>query len=64
MYKTIAGIEPFARWMEGLRDKIADVAITKRIDRARRGNFGNTRHVGKDILSAQFYYEDFRRRMM
>jgi len=39
----------FARWHEGLRDLRARIAIARRIDRARHGNFGDCEPVGGGV---------------
>ena len=39
----------FEDWLEGLRDKRAKARIVTRIDRARAGNLGDHRSVGKGV---------------
>lgn len=38
--------EEFDNWLLNLKNKIAKMAIIKRIDRARRGNFGDHKPLG------------------
>ena len=39
----------FEDWLEGLRDKRAKARVITRIDRAKAGNFGDHRSVGKGV---------------
>ena len=39
----------FEDWLEGLRDKRAKARIVTRIDRAKAGNLGDHRSVGKGV---------------
>lgn len=40
-YRTADGDVPFTQWFDGLRDVKAKTAITRRLDRAARGNLGD-----------------------
>lgn len=42
--------EIFATWLENLDDELAIVNILARIERARLGNFGNTKSIGDGIF--------------
>jgi putative addiction module killer protein len=41
--------ELFARWIRGLRDRLARVRIQARIDRMESGNAGDVRPVGEGV---------------
>ena len=40
-YLTMTGKSPFATWLLGLKDGVAQAKLTARIDRAAHGNFGD-----------------------
>ncbi|WP_165069648.1 type II toxin-antitoxin system RelE/ParE family toxin [Desulfovibrio sp. ZJ200] len=40
-YRTEDGTDIYQRWVDGLRDTRAKVAILRRVDRAAAGNFGD-----------------------
>ena len=44
-YQTDAGIVPYRKWFDGLRDTRAQVAILRRIDRLAQGHFGEHRFL-------------------
>lgn len=46
IYKTKSGICPFDNWINGLRDKKAQVAVDVRLERVRMGNLGQYRSLG------------------
>ncbi|MHB8789422.1 MAG: addiction module killer protein [Desulfobulbaceae bacterium] len=46
MRYEIEKLQAFDRWMAGLKDRQAVLAITSRLDRAVLGNLGDTRPVG------------------
>lgn len=46
---TIRQTEIFSRWLKGLRDATAKVAILRRADRVAAGNFGDAKSVGDGV---------------
>ena len=48
-YQREDGGIPYQAWFIKLRDVVAKVAISKRIDRLALGNFGNCRDVGNGV---------------
>ena len=48
-YVTADGVDLFARWLEGLRDRQASARIKTRIDRVSLGNFGDVEPVGEAV---------------
>ncbi|HQU49751.1 MAG TPA: type II toxin-antitoxin system RelE/ParE family toxin [Casimicrobiaceae bacterium] len=48
-YLTPEGRDPFAEWVERLRDKRARAAVLLRIGRMERGLFGDARSVGGGV---------------
>jgi len=46
---TILQTETFAKWHASLRDLRAKIAISRRIDRAMHGHFGDVKPVGGQV---------------
>jgi putative addiction module killer protein len=44
-YRTVAGDEPFTRWLARLRDRHAGARILVRLERLALGNLGDTRFL-------------------
>lgn len=53
-FQTIA-LPAFERWLAGLRDVTARVAVARRVDRLRRGNFGDVKPVGGGVSEARIH---------
>jgi putative addiction module killer protein len=53
---TLPETETFAAWMEGLRDARTKARITQRLDRLKRGNFGDVKPVGDGIREMRIDY--------
>ena len=49
LYVRPDGVEPYARWIDGLRDEPTRDRIEERIARVRLGNFGDVRSVGGGV---------------
>lgn len=48
-YASREGVDLFARWLDGLRDKKASARIVARLIRLSHGNFGDCKHVGAGV---------------
>ena len=46
-YVTAEGRSPFSDWLFGLKDKRGRDIVLTRLERVRRGNFGDCRFLGK-----------------
>ena len=42
--------EEFSKWLKKLKDAVAKVAIARRIDRMKEGNFGDSKSVGGEVF--------------
>lgn len=42
--------EEFSKWLKKLKDAVAKVAIARRIDRMKEGNFGDSKSVGGGVF--------------
>jgi putative addiction module killer protein len=47
--------ERFARWHQRLKDRVARLAIAKRIDRLAAGHFGDVRSVGDGVRELRLH---------
>ena len=56
LYTTADGRQPFAEWLDSLKDSIAQDRVEIRIARVRRGNLGNYRSVGKGVCELKIDY--------
>ena len=40
----------FSKWLKKLKDALAKVAIVRRLDRMKEGNFGDSKSVGRGVF--------------
>ena len=52
-YETRAGLCPFRKWRQGIRDAKARQAVDARIARFRTGNLGVSRSVGEGVCESK-----------
>ena len=57
-YTTENGDAPFSEWIDGLKDSIAQLKVSQRIDRAMLGNFGDYKSIkgSKGLLEMRINY--------
>lgn len=55
-YITEQGKEPFAEWLDSLRDKRAIDEIEKRLKRVQLGNLGDYKSVGDGVFELRVEY--------
>lgn len=55
-YVTDSGHAPFVEWLEALKDQIAKAKITVRLNRLRRGLFGDTKALGGGLEELRINY--------
>ncbi len=55
MQYEIEETEAFTKWLKKLRDRQAVLAITKRLGRAKLGNFGDVAPVGNGVSEMRFF---------
>ena len=48
-YRTSSGKEPFADWLDSIRDKTTQSRIKKRMDRVENGNMGDYIGIGTNL---------------
>ena len=55
-YQTADGKDPFAKWLDSLRDMLAIDKIEKRLKRVQLGNLGDYRSVGEGVFKFRINY--------
>jgi putative addiction module killer protein len=55
-FVTESGKAPAKEWLDGLKDKITQAILYKRIRQAGMGNFGKTRFIGHGIQELKIDY--------
>jgi len=55
-YETKEGKIPFSIWLKSLNDGKARARIRVRIDRLKRGNFGDSKSVGEGVYELRIDY--------
>lgn len=50
VYQTETGVEPYAEYVDSLKDRIGAAKIRVRVTRAELGNLGNYRTVGRGVI--------------
>ncbi|WP_026100522.1 type II toxin-antitoxin system RelE/ParE family toxin [Fortiea contorta] len=55
-YITEQGKEPFANWLDSLRDNRAIDKIEKRLTRVQSGNLGDYKSVGEGVFELRIQY--------
>lgn len=56
IYQTSEGKEPFADWLDGLRDGLGRAVIRARITRACLGNLGDHKSVGQGVIELRIKF--------
>lgn len=56
IYKTNAGTEPYAEYVDALKDRAGAAKIRARISRAELGNLGDHRSVGGGVVELRIHY--------
>lgn len=55
IYRTEDGKEPFTRWRKSLSDKVMIARVDRRLDRVRRGNYGDYKPVGGGVYELRLF---------
>ena len=55
-YDTPEGKEPFAEWLDGLRDRRVQKRILARLYRVEEGNFGDHASVGDGVWELRLFF--------
>jgi len=55
-YQTASSLKPYREWLDALDDLKGKSIIRSRINRLRRGLFGNMRSVGGGVFELKIYF--------
>ncbi|MBU2573920.1 MAG: type II toxin-antitoxin system RelE/ParE family toxin [Elusimicrobia bacterium] len=56
IYKTAKGYEPYAEYVDSLRDREGAAGIRARVTRAELGNLGDHRSVGEGVVELRIHF--------
>ena len=56
IYADEHGNEPFAEWLEGLKDIVGRKRILARLARVEQGNFGDHEPVGEGVSELRMFF--------
>jgi putative addiction module killer protein len=56
IYKTAKGIEPYAEYVDSLKDREGAARIRTRVTRAELGNLGDHRSVGHGVIELRIHF--------
>ena len=56
IYKTHTGVEPYAEYVDSLKDREGAAKIRARVTRAEFGNLGDHRSIGHGIVELRIHY--------
>lgn len=56
IYETITGRQPFAEWLDALKDRRGRAVIRARLNRLLFGNFGDCKSVGNGIFELRIFF--------
>jgi len=56
LYRAKNGKEPFAEWLDNLKDHIVAAQVNNRVRRLSLGQYGDYRRVGKGIFELRIHY--------
>jgi len=56
VYRTAAGAEPYADYVDSLRDRAGAAKIRVRVTRAEQGNLGDHRSIGHGVIELRIDY--------
>ncbi len=56
LYEDAEGYQPFADWIEGLRDVMGRKRILARIKRLAQGNYGDCEPVGEGVSELRLFF--------
>ena len=53
---TVKMTPEFAAWLDGLKDRTTRLRLSRRLDKAQRGNLGDVRYVGDNIYEMREFF--------
>lgn len=53
---AIKRTDDFAAWLDGLKDRVTRIRLTRRLDRAMAGNLGDVKPVGNGVFEMREHF--------
>lgn len=53
---TVKTLPEFDSWLDGLKDRMTRLRLSRRLDKAQRGNLGDVKSVGDGIFEMREYF--------
>jgi putative addiction module killer protein len=53
---TVKMTPEFAAWLDGLKDRMTRLRLSRRLDKAQRGNLGDVRYVGDGLFEMREFF--------
>ena len=53
---TVKTVPEFDAWLDGLRDCITRLRLSRRLDKAQRGNLGDVKSVGDGVFEMREHF--------
>ena len=53
---TIKTLPEFDAWLDGLKDRTTRLRLSRRLDKAQRGNLGDVKPVGSGVFEIREYF--------
>ncbi len=53
---TVKTVPEFDAWLDGLRDRITRLRLSRRLDKAQRGNLGDVKPVGDGVFEMREHF--------
>ena len=53
---TVKTLPEFDTWLDGLKDRTTRLRLSRRLDKAQRGNIGDVKPVGDGIFEMREYF--------
>ena len=53
---TVKMTPEFADWLDGLKDRMTRLRLSRRLDKAQRGNLGDVRYVGDGLYEMREFF--------
>ena len=53
---TVKITPEFAAWLDGLKDRMTRIRLSRRLDKVQRGNLGDVRYVGDGLYEMREFF--------
>ncbi len=53
---TVKTLPEFDAWLNGLKDRVTRLRLSRRLDKAQRGNLGDVKPIGDDVFEMREFF--------